>query len=183
MSARLNGVRIPRQADVVITDSHPMDQDLRQGVKALANAIRAVKPGGVLITLVRAEEGTGVFGLADRKLPLNRGALQAVAPLLVKLVPKMKLRGMSEDDRFFLYSALQAMMRARLIMYGPSIPAEKQANLPFAAPDGLGAQEFTPPHPCFHESSMRRAAKSDKGKGGRCIRDWRSVHHYGAGYS
>ena len=132
VSARLNGVKIPQLADVVITDSHPMDQDLRQGVKAIANAIRAVKPGGVLITLVRAEEGTGVFGLADRRLPLSRGALRAVAPLLVKFVPKVKLRGMPEDDRFFLYSALQAMMRARLIMYGPTIPAEKQANLPFA---------------------------------------------------
>ncbi len=132
VSARLNGVKVARPVDVVITDSHPMDQDLRQGVKALANASRAVKPGGVLITLVRAEEGVGVFGLANRKLPLGRGALQRVAPVLVKFVPKMKLRGMGEEDRFFLYSALQAMMRARLILYAPTIPLEKQANLPFA---------------------------------------------------
>ncbi len=132
VSARLNGVKVARPVDVVITDSHPMDQDLRQGVKALANASRAVKPGGVLITLVRAEEGMGVFGLANRKLPLGRGALQRVAPVLVKFVPKMKLRGMVEEDRFFLYSALQAMMRARLILYAPTIPLEKQANLPFA---------------------------------------------------
>jgi hypothetical protein len=55
-----------------------------------------------------------------------------VAPLLVNFVPKMKLKGMGEEDRFFLYFALQAMIRARLIMYGPTIPAEKQANLPFA---------------------------------------------------
>lgn len=132
VSAQLNGVKVPRLADVVITDSHPMDQDLRQGVKALANTIRAVKPGGVLITLVRAEEGMGVFGLANRKFPLSRGALKVVAPFLVKFVPKMKLKGMGEEDRFFLYFALQAMIRARLIMYGPTIPPEKQANLPFA---------------------------------------------------
>ena len=131
VSARLNGVKIAGPADVVITDSHPMDQDLRQGVKALANTIRALKPGGVLITLVRAEEGMGVFGLANRKFPLSRGALQLVAPLLVKFVPKMKLKGMGEEDRFFLYFALQAMIRARLIMYAPTIPTEKQANLPF----------------------------------------------------
>ncbi len=132
VSARLNGVRIPGPANVVITDSHPMNQDLRQGVKALANTIRAVKPGGVLITLVRAEEGMGVFGLANRKFPLSRGALKVVAPLLVNIVPKIKLRGMGEEDRFFLYFALQAMIRARLILYAPTIPAEKQANLPFA---------------------------------------------------
>jgi nickel-dependent lactate racemase len=132
VSAHINGVKIPRAADVVITDSHPMDQDLRQGVKALANTIRAVRPGGILITLVRAEEGMGVFGLANRRFPLSRGALNMAAPALVRLVPKMKLQGMGEEDRFFLYFALQAMMRARLILYAPTIPQEKQANLPFA---------------------------------------------------
>ncbi len=131
VSARLNGVKIPVPADVVITDSHPMDQDMRQGLKALANTIRAVKPGGALITLVRAEEGMGVFGLANRKFPLSRGVLKVVSPVLVNFVPKMKLKDIGEEERFFLYFALQAMTRARLIIYAPTIPAEKQANLPF----------------------------------------------------
>jgi hypothetical protein len=85
-----------------------------------------------LITLVRAEEGLGVFGLANRKFPLSRSMLNMVAPLLVRLVPKLRIASMGEEDRFFLYFALQAMIRARLILYGPTIPAEKQANLPFA---------------------------------------------------
>jgi hypothetical protein len=38
---------------------------------------------------------------------------------------------MGEEDRFFLYFALQAMRHATLLMYGPTIPAETQANLPF----------------------------------------------------
>jgi nickel-dependent lactate racemase len=130
-SAAIYGVQAPGPADVVITDSHPMDQDLRQGVKALANTVRALKPGGTLITLVRAEEGVGVFGLASRKLPLGRGGMQRVAPLLVRLVPHLKLAGMGEEDRFFLYFALQAMLRGKLLMYGPTIPHETQANLPF----------------------------------------------------
>jgi hypothetical protein len=122
---------VTRRADVVITASHPMDIDLRQGVKALANTIRAVKPGGVLITFVKAEEGTGVFGLANRKLPLGKKALRMLSPLILPLVPKLKLKGMGEEDRFFLYFALQAMRHATLLMYGPTIPAETQANLPF----------------------------------------------------
>ncbi len=130
-SAAIYGVAAPAEADVVITNSRPMDQDLRQGVKALANTIRAVKPGGVLITLVRADEGVGVFGLANRKLPLGRGALQLLASLLVRLVPRLKLKGLGEEDRFFLYFALQAMQRATLLMYAPTIPAAVQANLPF----------------------------------------------------
>ncbi len=130
-SSSLYGVKVPRLADVVITCSHPMDQDLRQGVKALANTVRAVKPGGVMITMVRAEEGTGVFGLANRKFLLSRGVLKVVAPLLVRAVPKLKLKGIGEEDRFFLYFALQAMIRARLVMYAPTIPSQTQENLPF----------------------------------------------------
>ena len=130
-SALLYGVPVAAPADVVITDSHPMDSDLRQGVKALANTIRAVRRGGVLINLVKAEEGVGVFGLASRKLPLGRGAIKALAPLLVKLVPRMKMKGMGEEDRFFLYFALQAMQHADLLMVAPTIPAETRENLPF----------------------------------------------------
>ena len=38
---------------------------------------------------------------------------------------------MGEEDRFFLYFALQAMQRGRLLIYGPTIPATVQGNLPF----------------------------------------------------
>lgn len=130
-SARLYGVKIPQQADIVITDSHPMDQDLRQGVKALANTIRALKPGGVLITLVRAEEGVGVFGLANTKLPFNRAQLKFLAPLLIPFIPKLKIKGLGEEDRFFLYFALQGMRRGDLFLYAPTIPLETQSHLPF----------------------------------------------------
>ncbi len=131
VSAGIYGVPIPQQADVVITASFPMDQDLRQGVKALANTIRAMRPGGVMITTVRAEEGLGVFGLANRKLPLGRRALRLAAPLILPLVPRLKLKGMGEEDKFFLYFALQAMLRGTLLMYAPTIPEPIHERLPF----------------------------------------------------
>jgi nickel-dependent lactate racemase len=130
-STGLYGAEIPALADVVVTSSHPMDQDLRQGVKSLANTIRAVRPGGVHITLVRADEGVGVFGLADSDLPLGRWALRLLSPLLLRLVPRLKIRGLGEEDRFFLYFALQAMRHADLLLYAPTIPADVQAKLPF----------------------------------------------------
>jgi lactate racemase len=131
VSSNLYGVKIPAPADVVITDSHPMNSDLRQGVKALANTIRALKPGGVLITLVKADEGVGVFGLANKKLPVGRNALKLLAPVLLPLVPKLKLKGMGEEDKFFLYFALQAMRRGTLLLYAPTIPLEIHERLPF----------------------------------------------------
>ncbi len=133
LSAKMYGVSVSRPADIVITDSHPMDQDLRQGVKALANTIRAVRRGGIMVTLVKAEEGVGVFGLANQKLPLGRKAIKVLAPLLVRVVPRLKLKGMGEEDRFFLYFALQAMLHAQLLMVAPTIPVETKENLPFVS--------------------------------------------------
>ena len=129
-SAAIFGVKVPGEADLVIANSRPMDQDLRQGLKALANTIRAMKPGGAILTLVRANEGVGVFGLADRKL-MSRGLLQVVAPLLVRAVPRLKLKSMGEENRFFLYFALQAMRRGLLLAYAPTIPGATKGNLPF----------------------------------------------------
>jgi len=131
VSAQIYGVKISAPVDVVITNSYPMETDLRQGVKALANTIRAVRRGGTLITLVRAEEGVGVFGLAERKLPVGRTGLKVLMPLLLAILPKIKLKGLGEEDRFFLYFALQAMRHCEMIMYAPTIPVEIQARLPF----------------------------------------------------
>jgi len=36
----------------------------------------------VVICLVRADEGVGVFSLANRKLPLGRSALKLLAPTI-----------------------------------------------------------------------------------------------------
>jgi nickel-dependent lactate racemase len=131
VSASIYGVQAPGLADIVITDSHPMDQDLRQGVKALANTIRAVRPGGTIITLVRADEGVGVFGLANRKLPVGRQMLKLLAPLLLPRVPKLNLKGMGEEDRFFLYFALHTMLRCDALLFAPTIPPEIHERLPF----------------------------------------------------
>jgi lactate racemase len=130
-SSQIYGASSPGLADVVISSSHPMDTDLRQGVKALANTVRALQPGGVTITCIRADDGVGVFGLANRKLPVGKKTLKLLAPLLLLLLPHLKLKGMGEEDRFFLYFALQAMRRGDLLVYAPTIPVETQANLPF----------------------------------------------------
>jgi nickel-dependent lactate racemase len=131
-SAEIFAVPLDAPADVVITDSHPMDQDLRQGMKCIGNTIRAVRKGGVLIALIRAEEGVGEVGLAGGRKRLGRRALRVLAPILLRLVPRMPLRGMGEEDRFFLYFALQAMRRATLLLYAPTLAEETRKGLPFA---------------------------------------------------
>jgi nickel-dependent lactate racemase len=132
ISASMYGVGLDQPADIVITSSHPMNRNFRQGVKALGNTIRAVRRGGIMITLVKADEGLGVFGMANQKLPLGRKGIKALAPFLVRLVPRIKLKGMGEEDRFFLYSTLQVIRRADLLMVAPTIPEETRSHLPFA---------------------------------------------------
>ncbi len=102
---------------MVITDSHPMDSDLRQGVKALANtpwpcARRGDDYPG------QADEGVGVFGLAD-EAAAGPGGLRLLAPLLLPLVPSLSSKGWVRKT-LFLYFALQAMRQATLLMYGPA---------------------------------------------------------------
>ncbi len=46
-------------------------------------------------------------------------------------MPRLKIQGLADDQRFFLYFALQAMRLARLLVYAPGVPADKQAGLPF----------------------------------------------------
>jgi nickel-dependent lactate racemase len=133
LSASIYGVKVSKPADVVIASSHPMDQDLRQGVKALANTIRAVRRGGVQIILLRAEEGLGVFGLAERKLPLGYRGLRFLAPLLVQAIPRLSLGDMPDDQRFYLYFAIQAMRHCQTILYAPTIPEDAREGLPFVA--------------------------------------------------
>ncbi len=131
VSAEIYGSRFDQPADVVIASTHPMDQDLRQGSKALANTIRAVRRGGVQIILMRAEEGLGVFGLAQRSLPLKRRGLKFLAPLLVRIVPRMKSGDMPDDERFYLYFALQAMRHCTTLIYAPTVPQDARSGLPF----------------------------------------------------
>ena len=64
-------------------------------------------------------------------LRIADGALKALAPVLIPLVPRLKLKGMGEEDKFFLYFALQAMHHATLIMYAPTLPSEIYERLPF----------------------------------------------------
>jgi len=59
-------VQLPELADIVVVSSGgaPKDLDLYQGSKAVDNALRAVRKGGVVIALLEAPEGLGhkVFG-------------------------------------------------------------------------------------------------------------------------
>ncbi len=51
--------------------------------------------------------------------------------LALPRVPKLNLKGMGEEDRFFLYFALQTMLRCDALLFAPTIPPEIHERLPF----------------------------------------------------
>jgi nickel-dependent lactate racemase len=131
LSAGMCAVKMPRLADVVIAGSYPMDIDLRQGLKALANTISASRPGGVVIDLVRAIEGTGHMAVNGGS-PLGHRGLKLLAPLLVQAVARKRSSGQGEEFRFFQYFGLQALRRNHLLVYAPTVPRHVARRMPLA---------------------------------------------------
>ena len=131
-SAQMCGVKAPREADVVITGSYPMDIDLRQGLKAIANTVRAVRPGGLLIDFVRAEEGAGHMAPGRKLSPLARRAARLLAPLLLRRLVRTRSPSEGEEFKFFTYFGLQTLRRNDVLIYAPSVPRKSAGSVPFA---------------------------------------------------
>jgi len=124
------GVEIPEQADVVITCSHPMNTDFRQGFKALANSIGAVRPGGLLLNLVAAEEGLGDLSIPKRSLRVGKRGIRMLSRILSPLVGRFTF-GMKEEELFFVYFALQAFKRNDIYFFSPNVPRAFVERMPF----------------------------------------------------
>jgi len=91
-----------------------------------------VRRGGLLIDMIRAEEGVGHMGTDRRKPLLGRRALKLLAPLLLKALPRTRSASQGEEFKFFEYFALQALRRNHLLLYTPTVPREFAATVPFA---------------------------------------------------
>jgi nickel-dependent lactate racemase len=128
--AGICGVRPPRKADVVLTASHPLDIDLRQGLRAVANTIRAVKPGGLLIDVIRAAEGTGILTVTRLRQPFGKRSVRALSPLFSRLIPLMRFRNVSEEDKYFMYFGVRAVRDVDIMAYAPTVPPEAAAAMP-----------------------------------------------------
>ncbi len=57
ISREYNGARLPRRADIVISDAHPADRDVWQSAKGIYSGTMAVRRGGTLIVVAPNPEG------------------------------------------------------------------------------------------------------------------------------
>ncbi len=125
------GVPVPERADILITDSAPMDTDLRQGTKCIGNLLGAVKEGGIILAFLRCREGMGDFKLSGRSLP---------RPLLRALVRWMNrdqmlsfvnrfCRDLEVEEKFLALYSLQILKRNEVMAYAPTLTAEQARQL------------------------------------------------------
>ncbi|WP_407311816.1 nickel-dependent lactate racemase [Desulfosporosinus sp. SB140] len=120
---QLMGIPIEKKADVVVVScgGYPKDISLYQGVKALINAVEAVKEGGCLIFLAECREGGGAPAYFSWIDSLRRGTLDA------------DLRRDFTIAGYIFYASCEAMAKAEVLML-TRIPAETL--------DGMGARVF-----------------------------------------
>ena len=131
LAAEVFGVRIPAQADVVITDSFPMDIDLRQGVKAVANVLYAARPGGIIVAALKCEEGLGNMRVPRLKLSgLPAFIWKPIIWLLGVLISWISPPGTSPEERFSTYFLLKALLRNRIFVFLPAVASQAEGLLP-----------------------------------------------------
>ena len=131
LASSIYGVPVPELADILITDSAPMDTDLRQGSKCIGNVLGAVKEGGTILAFLRCHEGLGDVKISGSSLP---------RPLLKALVRRMNRdqmlsflnrfrRDLQVEEKFLALYSLQILKRNEVMAYAPTLTAEQARRL------------------------------------------------------
>jgi len=119
------GVVTPVQADLLIVNAHPLDLDLWQSFKCIANTRWAVRPHGVILCLTRCP--SGLHGMKPPPWPFSpawtRRLISLLGPeglsaLVTRLVPRL-----AGDAAFFIRLATQTARRNPILFASPSMHA------------------------------------------------------------
>ncbi len=133
LARAIYGVPLPEPADILITDSSPMDTDLRQGAKCIGNILGAVKERGTILAFLRCREGIGDFKLSGRSLP--RPAMKALLRMMnsrqtLSFLDRFR-RGLEIEEKFLAFYSLQILRRNEVLAYAPTLEAAQARRLAF----------------------------------------------------
>lgn len=123
---RLKSVKIKGLADVVITSSSPMNADMRQGVKCIANASRSVVKNGVILALMECKYGVGDIKIPTKEIPFGHKLFRLVIKLLGKnrilwFIDKVK-KDVSTEERFLSHFAMQTAINCEIFVFSNNLP-------------------------------------------------------------
>ena len=130
----LAAVEVPEPADLVLAGSYPMDSDLRQGSKCLGNTLFACKPGGVMLGLLRCENGIGEVPAPRRPIPypLLRGLVRLIGRKRILPLVERARRGEPVEEIFVGHFALQMLRRNQLGIFSERLPADADRSFSVA---------------------------------------------------
>jgi lactate racemase len=113
---------VPEQSDVVLTNSFPMDSDMRQSVKCVGNTLQACKPGGVMMGFCRSEHGLGEMPTPKKTLPypVMRALLKVMGKKRVLPFVKKAKQGQPVEEVFVGHFGLQMLRRNHLALFSDS---------------------------------------------------------------
>ncbi|MCB9558285.1 MAG: nickel-dependent lactate racemase [Deltaproteobacteria bacterium] len=134
------GIELPERADVVLTNSSPLDADFRQSCKCLGNAMYAAKEGGMLLGCARAANGLGEFPVPPKSLPyvwLRRLLWLVGQQRILPLVRRLK-KNEPVEEVFIGHFGLQMLRRNHIGIFSDNLPADLGKKI------GI-AQTFTEP--------------------------------------
>lgn len=120
----LYGRKVPGPVDVAIVASHPMDADLRQGMKSIANVEAALGDNGQVLAFLECRHGIGDVTIPARSLPNRwlRTLLRLLGPgRILPFVDRVR-RGAGIEERFLGHFSMQVVRKARLLIHAPNLP-------------------------------------------------------------
>ena len=123
LAREIYGVEVPEPADVVITDSSPMDTDLRQGAKCIGNTLAAVKDRGLILAFLKCSEGVGDFKISGRRIPwaLTRAIVRAMGKDgVVRFLDRFR-RDLEVEEKFLAVYSIRMLLRNRVLAYAPAL--------------------------------------------------------------
>ncbi len=130
ISTRLSGLYLEKKMDGIIVNSFPMDINLKQSAKGVANSLPALKPGGVVMGFLRAERGIDEISLPEKSKPLwlVKRLLRALGPSNIMWLLEKTRKGLNTEERFLTYYTMQLVREYELYFHVPTL-SDKEVRL------------------------------------------------------
>ncbi len=132
-NVRISGRHLDSRVDGIITNSYPMDLNMKQSIKCVGNALPALKPGGIIMGFLRAERGVD-----DLKIPEDSKPLWLVKTILRTIGPSRGMgflervrKGLHVERKFQIYYSMQLMRQYDLFLFVPSISEDEVKRMGF----------------------------------------------------
>jgi len=126
----LFGARVPARMDAVITSSFPMDVDLRQGVKGIANMPSAVRTGGAIICFLQCDRGMEDYRVPGWMPPLGllRLPLKLLGARGIYSLTKHLPKSVPAEKRFVINFGLQVLKDRHVLIFSPRLAADTRGR-------------------------------------------------------